>query len=218
MKAAIRRLWARWRPLLGFSGSEDYWKERYRLGGDSGAGSGGPSARYKADVLNAFVAEHGIRSVIEFGCGDGRQLQLAQYPDYAGYDISAAAIEQCRSLFKYDASKRFGLITEYNGSRADLAMSLDVLFHLVEDSVYHGYLDRLFSAASNHVAIYASDTDLAPKTLPHVRHRPVSRDIADRFSGFERMEYRPPGIDPPVPGDGPPMQFLFYRRLGSGRG
>lgn len=215
MNAAIRRLWARWRPLLGFSGSNDYWKDRYRLGGDSGAGSGGESARYKAEVLNAFVSRHQIRTVVEFGCGDGRQLQLAQYPDYTGYDISAEAIERCRALFRDDSSKRFGLLSDYDGSRADLALSLDVLFHLVEDSVYFDYLQRLFSAGSRYVVIYSSDTDAAPRTLPHVRHRPVSRDVAALVAqDFERIETDLPGAHR-VQSEEPPMVFLFYRRSAS---
>lgn len=215
MKLAIRRLWARWRPLLGFSGSGDYWRDRYRFGGDSGAGSGGESARHKADVINAFVAAHGIESVVEFGCGDGRQLQLADFPKYTGYDISSEAVERCRKLFANDGTKRFELIDSYDGTRSDLAISFDVLFHLVEDSVYCDYLDRLFSAADKYVGIHSSDDEWTSRTLPHVRHRPVSRDVAARITGFEKIEYQSPGIEPLPHGDGPPMRFLFYRRIGS---
>ncbi|GAJ08100.1 unnamed protein product, partial [marine sediment metagenome] len=63
--------------LLGrfvFSGSREYWESRYAGGGTSGAGSYGKPAEFKAQVLNSFVKDNGISSVIEFGCGDGNQL------------------------------------------------------------------------------------------------------------------------------------------------
>ncbi len=61
-----------------------YWENRYRRGGTSGAGSEGALADYKARFVNDFVAEHRIDSVIEFGCGDGRQLEGMRYPRYLG--------------------------------------------------------------------------------------------------------------------------------------
>lgn len=39
---------------------------------------------------NDFVRARGIDSVIEFGCGDGAQLALAEYPAYGGIDVSPA--------------------------------------------------------------------------------------------------------------------------------
>src|SRR5579859_8234848 len=65
------------RRQLQFRGSSTYWEERYRAGGNSGAGSYGRLAEFKAEVLNGFVHSRGIRSVVEFGCGDGAQLALA---------------------------------------------------------------------------------------------------------------------------------------------
>ena len=53
-----------------FSGSLSYWEERYSTGGNSGVGSYGKFAEFKATTLNEFVAKHNLRSVIEFGCGD----------------------------------------------------------------------------------------------------------------------------------------------------
>jgi hypothetical protein len=43
-------------------------------------GSYSELAQLKARVLNAFVAEKNIARVIERGCGDGNQLQLARIP------------------------------------------------------------------------------------------------------------------------------------------
>ncbi len=65
-----------------FPGSDKYWEQRYAVGGNSGVGSYGKFANFKAEVINKFVREHKIKSVIEFGCGDGNQLKLANYPSY----------------------------------------------------------------------------------------------------------------------------------------
>ena len=67
-------------PKPSFSGTINYWEDRYRTGHDSGAGSSGRLAAFKAEFLNGLVADHNVSSVIEFGCGDGRQLALAEYP------------------------------------------------------------------------------------------------------------------------------------------
>lgn len=161
--------------------SRDYWKKRYARGGTSGPGSYAHLARFKADVLNAFVAEHGCSSVVEFGCGDGNQLRLAKYPAYTGYDVSSEAIAICRGLFGDDRSKQFRLLDDYDGETADLALSLDVIFHLVEDDVFDGYMQRLFDASHRFVCIYSSDTDdQLGERAPHVRHRRFSDWISQR--------------------------------------
>src|ERR1041385_8036217 len=80
-------------------GSAQYWEARYREGGNSGDGSYGRLASFKAQVLNDFVARNQIRSVVEFGCGDGNQLSLAQYPKYLGLDVSPTAVLNCAARF-----------------------------------------------------------------------------------------------------------------------
>ena len=47
--------------------SADYWEARYRDGGNSGAGSYGRLALFKARFLNDFVRSENVQSVIEFG-------------------------------------------------------------------------------------------------------------------------------------------------------
>jgi len=145
----------------GFAGSKTYWEERYASGGNSGSGSYGRLALYKAAVINDFVLGHKVHSVIEFGCGDGNQLNLAKYPKYYGLDVSAFAVKLCREKFKNDTTKRFQLYNgKYNGSeKCDLAISLDVIYHLIEDDVFEKYMNDLFHAATSFVIIYASDAD-----------------------------------------------------------
>lgn len=170
--------------------SADYWQKRYQLGMDSGAGSAGELARFKADVLNDFVREHSVQSVIEFGCGDGQQLALAQYPRYLGLDVSQAAVALCTRRFAGDPTKSF---LRYDGARtwqpgdfpqADLTISLDVIYHLLEDEVYRVYLANLFAASSRHVIVYSSNREDATLAR-HVRHRRFVNDVAASQPGFK---------------------------------
>lgn len=211
------RFLTRWLPLLKFRGSRAYWERRYQLGGDSGEGSYGAPARYKAAVLNTFVAQQGVASVIEFGCGDGHQLTLAEYPEYLGVDVSRAAIDRCKQWFVDNPNRRFVLLDDYTGDRAQLALSLDVLFHLVEDAVYEAYLARLFGASERFVAVYATSVAEPVRTLPHVRHRPVENDIKRQFPNFRRMADVESALPPPVhSGEGGSTRFFFYQRIDGG--
>ncbi len=171
-----------------FPGSADYWEERYKSGGDSGCGSYAMLAEFKAEVLNNFVKEHAIKSVVEFGCGDGNQLRLAEYATYTGYDVSPTVVECCKEMFAADSTKKFYLIEEYRGQNADLAASLDVIYHLVEDSVYETYMTRLFDSAQRYVVIYSSNYefyDLAK--APHVRHHQFTKWIEQNRSDWRQI-------------------------------
>lgn len=203
-------------PLIRFRESSRYWEDRYRLGGESGDGSRGINAEYKASVINSFIAQHGVRSLIEFGCGDGVQLEMFNAPAYIGVDVSRTVIQQCRTRFLEDASKRFILNSDYAGERADLALSLDVIFHLVEDPVYNTYLGRLFAAAERYVLIYSTSADLQDTGVPHVRHRDVAADVGRLFPQFERMTLQEESLPPPVRFDrGLPTRFFMYQRQGT---
>lgn len=176
----IKRLRALLRIFVGklkFNSSKDHWEENYAKGGTSGGGSYGRLAEFKAEILNNFVEKNNISSVIELGCGDGNQLSLARYPKYIGCDVSATAVSICREKFTEDVAKQFIHYTppEYSFSedvRSDLAMSLDVIFHLVEDKVFECYMTDLFSIGKRFVVIYSSDTNSNPILhAPHIRHR-----------------------------------------------
>jgi SAM-dependent methyltransferase len=175
-----------------FHGSGSYWEERYAKGGSSGVGSYGKFAEFKAEVINAFVAERNVRSVIELGCGDGNQLALANYPEYLGFDVSEVAIDLCRRRFASDPSRRFAAMSRYAGEQADLALSLDVIYHLVEDDVFEQYMRMLFAAARRYVIVYSSDTeDDAEHGAAHVRHRQFSRWIGQNLPEWRLLERIP---------------------------
>jgi SAM-dependent methyltransferase len=215
----LRRLYwttVKHKPIVpqSFSDSSTYWEERYAIGGNSGRGSYSFLAEFKAEVINAFVQEKGIQSVVEFGCGDGNQLTLAKYPRYLGLDVSPTAVAKCRRLFRKDRSKTFALMADYVGERAELAMSLDVVFHLVEDEVFTSYMRTLFDAAERYVIVYSSNTDEnIPGGSPHCRNREFTGWVKANEPGWRLASHIPNRY--PYRGDdrtGSPSDFFIFER------
>ena len=172
---------------IRFHGSADFWEARYAAGGNSGGGSYGQLAAYKAGVLNELISRHQIASVIEFGSGDGNQLTLANYPTYVGLDVSRTAISICAEKFAADETKSFmwydpQYFVNHGAITADAALSLDVLLHLVENAVFEQYLRQLFSAATRYVIIFSSDIDA--RTAAHVRHRRFTPWVQANVAGW----------------------------------
>jgi SAM-dependent methyltransferase len=175
-----------------FDTSGDYWQQRYVRGETSGSGSYGRLAAFKASVLNGFVTERSVRTVIELGCGDGAQLAIAGYPSYLGVDVSPAAVAVCRKKFAGDVSKSFITLEEFRRARptAELALSLDVIYHLVEDAIFDGHMRDLFGAATRFVAIYSSNSERIVDPAPHVRHREFTRWIAQHAPDWRLIATR----------------------------
>jgi len=166
-----------------FAAIASYWEERYEHGGNSGAGSYGLPAIYKADFVNQTMDDLGIKNVIDFGCGDGHQLSLLNMDQrsYVGLDISAESIQICRSKFQ-EPNIRFLHVTNYETLKlpySELSVSMDVIYHLTEDAAYFTYLDYLFNS-SKFVLIYSMDQE-DPKWTGHSRPREFSKDIVSRF-------------------------------------
>ncbi|UZE94346.1 MAG: class I SAM-dependent methyltransferase [Candidatus Pacearchaeota archaeon] len=177
---------------ISFPGSKEYWEERYASGGTSGAGSYGKLAKFKADVINSFVKNNKINSVIEFGCGDGNQLSLFDFPAYIGLDISKTSIELCMKHFKKDRTKSFFLYdSEYFKDnhhifKAELALSLDVIYHLVEENIFELYMKHLFSTSDKFVIIYSSDTSNKQKV--HQRNRQFTKWVKINFAKWKLIK------------------------------
>jgi len=184
---ALRKLRAR-----QFPGSQKYWMERYAKGDDDGPGSCGKLAEFKAEILNSLVKEYGVQSIIEYGCGSGNQLRLARYPEYLGFDVSPEAVSQCRRVFRTDGTKVFKPMKDYAGESAELTLSLDVVYHLVEDGIFESYMRRLFDSSTRFVVIYSSNTDRQERLQPpHVRHREFTRWIDQNITGWKLIKHIP---------------------------
>lgn len=183
-----------------FSTSEKYWEDRYRMGGNSGPGSYSNLAIFKAEVINNFVSEHGIQSVIDFGCGDGNQLKYLDIDQYLGLDVSKTAIKRCKKKFRDDPSRQFRQVEDYRSEKAELCLSLDVIFHLIEEPVFVTYMQRLFSASDRFVIIYASNTNVNNEPASHFKHRKFTDWIDQNQKDFELIGFIPNKY--PYDGDG----------------
>lgn len=199
-----------------------YWEARYRDGGTSGSGSYGRLADYKAEFLNGLVADEGISSVLELGCGDGNQLSLATYPRYLGLDVSPTAVELCTSRFADDPTRSFlwfepnHLADPAGFIRADLTMSLDVLYHLIDPSALARHLELLFGLSERLVVIYAGSPRRRDALVDaaHVVHQDFETWIDSNAHGWELRSHHPNPypFDPASPDDTSFSDFFVYQR------
>ena len=113
-------------------------------------------AEFKAKVINDFIKEHYIQSLLDYGVGDGNQLKLIETTNisYIGLDVSQTIITKCKDIFKEDTNKKFILINDFdfnqhiNTNSVELSISCDVIYHLIDDKIYFEYLDNLFKSSS----------------------------------------------------------------------
>jgi SAM-dependent methyltransferase len=195
--------------------SADYWESRYRAGGDSGAGSHGRLAEFKAETINSFIIVNDIRSMIDFGCGDGSQLALLRPPlDYVGVDVSPAALARCAIRFP---ERRFVARDQLASlAPAEMTLSMDVIYHLVEDSAFADAMRSLFAWSVRFVMIYASNVD-ATWPAAHVRHRRFTAHVAATEKDWRLLAHLPNPFpfDPTHPDSTSFADFFVYGRADS---
>lgn len=166
----------------------NYWNDRYIAGGNSGAGSYGEYADHKAKVINSYIKNLGIKTISDFGCGDGNQISLLTgFEKYAGYDISSHILEVCRKKFENDSRFSFYEHT-YEMPNADLCMSLDVIYHIINYGVYEMYLATLFGKSDKYVLIFSSNHDRNVKGVTHIHHRIVTDFVDEYVTNFKLVE------------------------------
>ena len=173
--------------------SKNYWENRYKTGGNSGAGSYSNLAEFKAEIINEFVRKNSVDLVVEWGSGDGNQLSLAKYKKYLGFDVSATAVNLCREKFKNDTTKNFVWSGEKgfkNTVKGDLSLSLDVIYHLIEDEVFNSYMKQLFDSSKKFVIIYScNDVKLYNEKAVHVRCRKFTNWIEQNKKDWKLIQY-----------------------------
>jgi cyclopropane fatty-acyl-phospholipid synthase-like methyltransferase len=221
LKIPFIKNWKRNREKAKFKGSAHYWEDRYAARGNSGSGSYDHLANNKAEIINTFVKKNNIQTILEFGCGDGNQLKIADYPNYIGLDVSKTAIQLCISQFKNDHNKSFLLYDSmafqdnHQIIKADLSMSLDVLYHLVEKTIFEKYLRDLFNSSKKHVLIYASDFNQDEEPVhQHENRRSFTQFVNKNFPQFKLTQV----IKSPFPvseykDKGTLSDYYFYERI-----
>ena len=150
--------------------SSKYWEQRYLNGGNSGNGSYGFLVEYKRDFINQFIVENEIKSLLEYGCGDCNQLSMIKCDNIIGVDVSKTAIDLCEKLLP---EITFYHLNQENfpNVKTDLLLSLDVIYHLVEDNVYEKYIENIINHGSKYLIIYSPSFENGEKTSKHVKFR-----------------------------------------------
>ncbi len=194
--------------------SAAYWEDRYKQGRTSGSGSRGRLAAFKAGFINRLVTGNRVDDVIDMGCGDGELLSMLQVPAYVGIDVSPTSLANCRQRFPEHRFVHFDVMDQV--VPADLAMSIDVVFHLVEDTTYIRYMQALFDHARRFVLIYSSNAEAGRPTL-HVRHRRFSDDVAATLPGWQLVSHVPNRypFDRSNPDETSFADFFVYARTGN---
>ena len=180
--------------VMGFN-SKEYWETRYKQNGTSGSGSYGRLCDFKAKIINEFIVKNYVKNVAEFGCGDGNQLSKFRCYGYTGYDVSESIINKNIERFKSDHFKTFKMYDKYDGEKYDLSLSLDVIFHLVEDDVFEEYMNKLFDSSKKYVIIYSSNGQTTIKLSEHLKDRKFTDWVYDKKPNFKLIEK----IDNPYP-------------------
>jgi len=168
-----------------------YWEFRYRENRFSGKGSYGKFAQYKADAINLYIVKYQIKNMIDLGCGDGNQLSLFCCSNYTGYDVSKTVIQKCKETYKDDKTKSFFVLNKDTQiKKADLCVSCEVIFHLVENELYNKHLNMLFGSADKLVIIFSSNCNGKLPEPKHVKHRKFTDDVK-RFTDWKLIEMLP---------------------------
>lgn len=157
-----------------------YWNQRYLQGRTSGEGSEGDRAIVKAKYINELIYDKGIYTIADWGAGDGHVLSMVTLEtDYLGIDISRVAIDRLRREWHGVPRRKFLTLDEARGVEidVDLAMSLDVIFHCIDQPTYEEHLRRLFGSSHRFVLIHSLDKDRG-RTARHVRWRHFTPDVA----------------------------------------
>lgn len=166
--------------------SDYYWEERYRNGGNSGPGSYGRLALFKANIINNFIVDNKITDVIEFGCGDGSQLKLYNFTNYIGFEVSQTILSKLRTM-NFPSSYIFKHTREYCGEKATLSLSIDVIFYLIDNKNYSQYINRLFYSSTKYVIIY-SQNGISKNIYNNLKPRKFTDYVDKNIKDFELIE------------------------------
>jgi 2-polyprenyl-3-methyl-5-hydroxy-6-metoxy-1,4-benzoquinol methylase len=167
----------------------NYWEERYRGGGNSGPGSYNASATYKASVINNYINKLKIRTISDYGCGDGNQISLLTgFEVYHGCDISSYIIDRNVARFK-DRNNMFFYKNVEDLPESDMTMSLDVLYHVSRMSDFVAYLTRLFNKSKKYVLIFSTDRDVENQSEEsYIYFRRFTDWVEKNMMGFKLVE------------------------------
>lgn len=189
-----------------YQGDYDYWFHRHRRGAGrrefeaDGRGSAGHLRAYKAAFVNAMARKYDCRTAIDLGCGSAWLYGLTSFDEYTGFDISPSAIWRAYLEHGCPKNAEFHIFdperTELR--RADVAVSLDVVYHITEEVDLWAYLAAMCEAARRLIVVYAADEDPVETDPPHIARRRFVPLIEKRGWRLAESPENPYADDPDV--------------------
>ena len=161
------------------------WDNRYKNNGNSGNGSYDLLAEFKAEIINKFIDENNIQNIIELGCGDGNQCSLFKIDNYLGLDISPHIIDYCNNKFQNNSKYNFEVYNNdyLNNEKYELSLSLDVIYHILDDNEYKKYMEDLFKFSNKYVIIYSNN--YSGHKIGHMYTKNFTKDIEKWFNNYK---------------------------------
>jgi len=150
-----------------------YWEERYSRGRDSGSGSYGKNAAFKAEIVNRVIEDYHCKNMVEFGCGDANQMTLFTRIPYVGYDISSTIIERDKKKYADLPQSEFLIMdmgADYSNIK-DLSICVDVLFHLTIEEDWLKLIDHVCKAGKKMIVITTNTEEIREEYFPHVNFK-----------------------------------------------
>lgn len=170
--------------------SKEYWEKRYYNNGNSGLGSYGHEAEFKADYINKLINEKLIKTINDFGCGDSNQIsKLIGFDKYVGFDVSKTIIKYCQNKFKDNDKYKFTYNID-DMKPMDMCISLDVTYHIIEENIFIEYMNNLFNLSNKYVLIYSINNDY-DFTIPHMKNRKFINWININFPNYILINITP---------------------------
>lgn len=191
----------------------DYWENRYRTGGNSGAGSTGDLLSWKAGIVNEIIKEAGVKSGLELGAGDGKFANLLSLESYFGYEISPSAV----SLANKNINKpnyKVSTKTPFHFRKFDMTMSVDVIYHILHEREFNRHMTKLFYAAKRLVVIYSYPRQPSEKMSEHITFNDFISWVQGQAPGWELLVHIPNKFifDEENPNRTSRSEFFIYRR------
>lgn len=168
--------------------SNEYWENRYKNNETSGDGSYGKLALFKSSIINNFIKDYNIKSILDLGCGDGNQLKYFNTTNinYIGVDPSITIINKLKEIYKNDKNKNFITLDEKINTKVELTLSCDILFHLINSNIWEKHIANLFNISTKYVIIYAYDFD--EDWNNHCKSRKFTDFIKKKYSNWQLIK------------------------------
>jgi len=126
-----------------------------------------------------LINKYDLKSISDVGCGECTLLPYLQgIRKYYGYDISPAVLSKVSKNAQDGFSKEFILLT--NNTKivsSDLVLSLEVIFHQVNDDEYLDYMRKLVNSNGEYLLILTMNEGILKTN--HIKNRHIKyRDIS----------------------------------------